>query len=174
MEFNSFEIALQSGFSVEFVELGHVLDGRAFDRWTSLAECPSSRGGTCCGPIALGKFDSRDTLGMMQSWWQGTRQQKGKVSLTVSRSPELLKVDAAALNAKQLAECGRILAGMKDQAFLPANEAYRDNARKDLDAALFEMLGLPEELLEALDVVRLKWCCELSVHGGKRTRPTSA
>ena len=47
--------------------------------------------------------------------------------------------------------------------FLPANEAYRDNTRKLLD--------LPESILEPLDLLRLKWCSEPSVHGGKGTAP---
>ena len=36
---------------------------------------------------------------------------------------------------------------------------------------LIDMLGLPERVLEPLDVLRLKWCSEPSVHGGKRTMP---
>ena len=94
--------------------------------------------------------------------------------LTISRIPDLLTLDAAALDEEQLAECARIFERMKVRSFLPANEAYRDEARKELDVALFSMLGLGRELLKALDVVRLKWCCEPSVHGGKSTRPPSA
>lgn len=114
------------------------------------------------------------TLGLMQFWWQGTRQQKGRVIFTISRIPNLLTLDAAALDEEQLAECAKIFERMKARSFLPANEAYRDEARKELDVALFSMLGLGRELLKALDVVRLKWCCEPSVHGGKSTRPPSA
>ena len=114
------------------------------------------------------------TLGLMQFWWQGARQQQGRVIFTISRIPDLVTLDAAALDGRQLAECGRIFERMRERVFLPANEAYRDDARKELDAALFAMLGLPGELLAALDVVRLKWCCEPSVHGGKATKPESA
>ena len=47
----------------------------------------------------------------------------------------------------------------------------RDNTRKDLDrAVLIELLGLPEDILEPLDLPRQKWCAEPSVHGGKKTR----
>ena len=114
------------------------------------------------------------TLGLMQFWWQGTRQQQGRVIFTISRIPDLVTLDAAALDEEQLAECTGIFERMKARSFLPANEAYRDETRKELDAALFSMLGFGQELLEALEVVRLKWCCEPSVHGGKSTRPPSA
>ena len=114
------------------------------------------------------------TLGLMQFWWQGTRQQQGRVRITISRIPDLVTLDAAALDEEQLAECAKIFERMKARSFLPANEAYRDEARKELDVALFSMLGLGRELLKALDVVRLKWCCEPSVHGGKSTKPDSA
>jgi len=55
--------------------------------------------------------------------------------------------------------------------FLPANEAYRDDARIELDGQVLEILGLPPTMVEALHLVRLKWCAEPSVHGGKNTRP---
>ena len=61
---------------------------------------------------------------------------------------------------------------LKEQKFLPANEAYRDPVRKALDRfLLLELLELPEEILEPFDRLRLQWCAEPSVHGGKRTAP---
>ena len=61
---------------------------------------------------------------------------------------------------------------MREAQFLPANEASRDNTRKELDhRVLIDMLGLPTSVLEPLDLLRLKWCSEPSVHGGKRTGP---
>ena len=50
--------------------------------------------------------------------------------------------------------------------------AYRDNSRKELDhRVLIDMLGLPKSILEPMELLRLKWCSEPSVHGGKRTGP---
>ena len=61
---------------------------------------------------------------------------------------------------------------MRNHKFLPANEAYRDDSRKELDRrVLVEMLGLPESVLDPLELLRLKWCSEPSVHGGKGTGP---
>ena len=36
---------------------------------------------------------------------------------------------------------------------------------------LIDLLGLPTSVLESLDLLRLKWCSEPSVHGGKKTAP---
>lgn len=56
---------------------------------------------------------------------------------------------------------------------LPANEAYRDQARQALDrAVLIDLLGLPEDILDPLDILRRQWCSEPFVHGGKSTRPS--
>lgn len=61
----------------------------------------------------------------------------------------------------------------EDQEFLPANEAYRDRARQDLDEALARrVLHLPRESLARLPSLRVLWCSEPSVHGNKPTRPS--
>ena len=53
------------------------------------------------------------------------------------------------------------------------NEAYHDETRQALDeAVLTDLLGLPEDILEPLALLRLQWCQEPTVHGGKATRPT--
>lgn len=57
--------------------------------------------------------------------------------------------------------------------FLPANEAYRDQARHDLDGALAgRVLHLPKKALAGLARLRVLWCSEPSVHGNKPTRPS--
>ena len=60
----------------------------------------------------------------------------------------------------------------KGRDFLPANEAYRDQARIDLDhAVMVSLLGVQEQILENLSILRQQWCEEPSVHGGKATKP---
>lgn len=60
----------------------------------------------------------------------------------------------------------------KHREFLPANEAYRDPARHDLDEVLARrVLHLPKEALAGLARLRVLWCSEPSVHGNKQTRP---
>ncbi len=114
---------------------------------------------------------ANSTLGLILFWYKGTRQQQGRTRLTISRLPELPVLDIRTLTSSQIELCQNIFERFKERSFLPANEAYRDETRKGLDAALFNMLGLSESLLESLDLLRLKWCQEPSVHGGKSTRP---
>lgn len=112
------------------------------------------------------------TLGMMGFWWLGSRQQQGRARMTVSRLPELLTIDPRELEPSQIAQANRLTADFTRVEFLPANEAYRDANRKALDrAVLIDLLGLPEDLLGPLDLLRRQWCAEPTVHGGKATGP---
>ena len=116
---------------------------------------------------------SNSTLGLMQYWWIGTRQQQGRARVKITALPGLRVLDPRQLSGDQRAACGRIFSEFESRTFLPANEAYRDSTRKDLDQAiLIDLLGMPKKILEPLDLLRLKWCAEPSVHGGKNTRPT--
>ena len=112
------------------------------------------------------------TLGLMLFWWQGSVQQAGRACLTVSRLPDLPVLDPRAFGDVQH-ECARnLLTRFQERTFLPANEAYRDETRQALDAAvLVELLGLSASVLEPLAVLRTQWCSEPTVHGGKATRP---
>ena len=71
-------------------------------------------------------------------------------------------------------QCREVCESFRSRSLLLANEAYRDPVRQDLDAALWHILELPDNLLAHLDLVRDQWCAEPSVHGGKRTRPDCA
>jgi hypothetical protein len=83
-------------------------------------------------------------------------------------------LDVTKLTQGQLDVAEVIFEDMKSSQLLPANEAYHDNSRQELDhRVLIDMLGLPRSVLEPLDLLRLKWCSEPSVHGGKRTAPGS-
>ena len=117
---------------------------------------------------------SNSTLGLILFWWYGTRQQQGRACLTVTKLPELPVLDPRALTTEQSDRCRAIFEEFKDREFLPANEAYRDETRKDLDSALFfgsaSLLQLDPGSEEGLDLLRDQWCAEPSVHGGKATR----
>ena len=118
---------------------------------------------------------ANSTLGLMTFWWLGSRQQQGRAIATISTLPQLPALDASALADEQLERAAAVFARFKDELFLPANEAYRDDARKALDrAVLVELLGLPEAVLSPLDNLRLQWCAEPSVHGGKETAPNGS
>ena len=129
------------------------------------------------------KFDERSheiaytlwgntTLGLLCYWWHSSRQQAGRGRMPITAIRSMPTLDVTKLSPVQLAKAEEIFEDMRDSQFLPANEAYRDNTRKELDhRVLIDMLGLPESILEPLELLRLKWCSEPSVHGGKKTAP---
>ena len=111
------------------------------------------------------------TLGLLAFWWIGSRQQQGRATLTLTQLPGLTVLDPRHLSEEQIAQAEDIFEAFKGKTFLPANEAYRDDARKALDrAVLVDLLRLPEATLESLSILRDQWCAEPSVHGGKSTR----
>ena len=114
---------------------------------------------------------SNTTLGLLAFWWIGSRQQQGRATLTLTQLPRLTVLDPRHLSEGQIAQAEDIFEAFKGAEFLPANEAYRDDARKALDrAVLMDLLRLPEATLELLSILRDQWCAEPSVHGGKSTR----
>ena len=120
-------------------------------------------------PLALW---SNTIIGLMAFWWLGTRQQGGRANLTISKLPRLMTLDTRKLSPEQMKRASEIFDVFKDREFLPANEAWRDEARQALDRAmLIDLLGLPEDIMEPLGLLRRQWCAEPSVHGGKRTAP---
>ena len=114
------------------------------------------------------------TLGLILFWWHGTRQQKGRSTLTISKLPDLPVLDPRPFTEEQENHCRAIFEDFKNREFLPANEAYRDETRKNLDHVLLfgvtSVLKLDPALDEGLDLLRKQWCAEPSVHGGKGTR----
>ena len=109
------------------------------------------------------------TLGLISFWWISTRQHQGRVSLTISKLPTLNVLDPRQLTTKQVTMADEIFDEFQDRKMLPANEAWRDSVRQKLDeAVLIELLQLPQSVLEPLRLLRLQWCAEPSVHGGKR------
>ena len=112
------------------------------------------------------------TLGLIGRWWVGSRQQQGRSILSVGRVDEIPVLDCRALSSEAVAEASEVFARFRLREFLPANEAYRDDTRQDLDqAVLCDLLGLPESVLDPLETLRQQWCREPTVHGGKPTRP---
>ena len=115
------------------------------------------------------------TLGLLMPWWKGTRQQAGRSRIKITAIPDLPVLDPRTLTEEQVTHCQDIYSRFKGREFLPANEAYRDDTRQDLDRELlfgiFSVLKLDPDLEDSLDLLRLQWCSEPSVHGGKKTRP---
>ncbi len=111
------------------------------------------------------------TPGLILFWWKGTRQHQGRAATTLSRLPQLPVLDPRALTPAQIKEARAIFAEFRERSFLPANEAYRDEVRADLDHAILRrLLDLPHDVDDWLRLLRDQWCAEPSVHGGKLTR----
>ena len=164
-------------------KLHHNLDFQLNSQSLALCVTPEPVLGGRAWPSLLPHQDSfeiplllwgNSTLGLMLFWWNGTRQQQGRVSLTVSKLPNLPTINVAALTDEQLRKFENTFGELKSKRFRAANEAYCDDSRKLLDKRIFEILEIPNRLLENLDVLRMKWCCEPSVHGGKKTKPPAA
>ena len=114
---------------------------------------------------------SNTTLGLISFWWRGTRQHGGRARLTIKTLPSLSMLDFEELSAAQIEQAEAVFGEFAARDFLPAHQACRDETRRDLDqAVLIGLLGLDEEVLEPLAVLREQWCSEPSVHGGKRDR----
>ena len=112
------------------------------------------------------------TLGLLAYWWHSSRQQAGRGIMPITAIRAMPTLDVTQLTTEQLAIAEAIFDDLRDAEFLPANEAYRDDSRQELDRrVLIDLLGLPESILQPLALLRLKWCSEPSVHGGKSTRP---
>ena len=116
---------------------------------------------------------SNTSLGILCYWYHSSRQQVGRGRMPVTALRTMPTLDVRKLTRTQLQAAERIFADMRDTAFLPANESYRDPARRELDErVLTEILTLPPALVaEPLTLLRQKWCSEPSVHGGKKTAP---
>lgn len=113
------------------------------------------------------------TLGLLLYWWHSSRQQAGRGSMPITAIRTMPTLDVTSLSDAQLQVAESIFDDMRNREFLPANEAYRDESRKELDRrVLVDLLGLPEDkVMDPLELLRLKWCSEPSVHGGKGTGP---
>ena len=122
-------------------------------------------------PLALWM---NSTLGLFSFWCTGTRQQNGRSRITITRLPALLALDVRCLSDKQLNTADQIFGEFADKDLLPANDAYRDKVRQDLDrAVMIDLLGLPHDVLEPLALLREKWCAEPTVRGRKRMHAVS-
>lgn len=140
---------------------GESIGGRAWPNF--LAEDPRWE-----KPLALW---ANSTLGLMCFWWIGMRQQQGRAMLTISRLPRLLVLDPRGLSDEQIDKAHSAFDRCRERELLPANEAFRDEARHKIDrAVLVDVLGLPKALMKPLAALRETWCAEPTVHGGKTTR----
>ena len=86
------------------------------------------------------------TLGMATYWLESDRGQDGRGGTTVTHIPDIPVLDVTQLDPAQLRAAVRIFDDLKSKKMKPANEAWHDDVRKDLDARLLtEVLHLDVE-----------------------------
>lgn len=137
-----------------------------------------SLGGRCWPTLILDADDQakalcvwlNSTLGMAIYWLDSNRSQDGRGQTSVTAIPNLPVLDVRALDSPRLAAAVAIFDDLKASPMLPANEAYRDPVRQEIDRRIFtEVLGLDDEAVEQLAILRNQWCAEPTVTGTKKT-----
>ena len=110
------------------------------------------------------------TLGIISYWIESNRTQNGRGGTTVTAIPNIPTLDLRRLTAAQLAAAVQIYDDLCQERMLPANEAYRDPVRQELDRRLLvAVLDLDDTAVEQLAILRNQWCMEPTVTGGKST-----
>ena len=112
------------------------------------------------------------TLGMMVYWLESNRNQDGRGGTTVTAIPDILVLDVTKLTGAQLEASVRIFDDINELVLLPANQAWEDPVRQQLDKrVLTEVLGLDNLAVDQMDLLRRQWCSEPTVTSTKETGP---
>lgn len=112
------------------------------------------------------------TLGLISYWINSNRSQGARGGTTVTAIPYLPILDFSKLSKKQMKAAVQIYDDICEKRLLPANEAWRDPVRQEIDRRLLtEVLGLDDDAVEQLAILRNQWCREPTVTGTKRTGP---
>ncbi len=112
------------------------------------------------------------TLGLISYWINSNRSQSGRGSTTVRAIPNIPTLDVTKLDIDKLQAAVKIYDDLCQKPMLPANEAYRDPVRQELDRRLLkEVLSLDDSAVEQLAILRNQWCREPTVTGTKNTGP---
>ena len=112
------------------------------------------------------------TLGIALYWLESDRGQDGRGGTTITAIPAIPVLDVPKLEDAQITATVEIFDDLQLKELLPANEAWRDPVRQELDRRLFtEVLGLNESHVERLDILRRQWCKEPTVTSAKGTGP---
>ena len=110
------------------------------------------------------------TLGIMCFWFESNRTQTTRGITSVTAIPNIATLDIRRLSPDRLAAAVAIFDDLCRERMLPANEAYRDPVRHEIDRRfLVEVLGLGEESVEQFAILRNQWCAEPTVTGTKKT-----
>ena len=105
------------------------------------------------------------TPGLMTYWWLGSKQQQGRIILTISTLQSLIALDTRQFDGSMFDKVDEIFERFKSVEFLPANKCAQDENRIALDEALLiELLDFPRSIVDEFNFIRLQWCAEPRVH----------
>ena len=110
------------------------------------------------------------TLGLMCYWVAANRVQGTRSMTTPTAIPGIATLDLRRLDTVRLQAAVDIFNDMCREPMLPANEAYRDPVRHEIDRRfLTDVLALDDDAVEQFGILREMWCAEPTVTGAKRT-----
>ena len=105
------------------------------------------------------------TLGLVTFWFKGTRQQKERSRIQLIALDTLPIYDMRGLTDAQVDLAKHVFKKFAAQELLQASAADSDPVRQEMDrAVLVDVFGLPEDIMEPLELLREKWCMEPSVN----------
>lgn len=109
---------------------------------------------------------SNTTPGVLLHWYFGNRSQVLLADHTVSSFPNTPTLNVKVLSTTQLKQAYEILDEFSECEMLPMNQMHQDSTRQELDRrVLVDLLQMPAEILEYLQLVRQWWCDEPTVKG---------
>ena len=111
---------------------------------------------------------ANSTLGMMVHWTQGQRTQAGRSTTQIGALGQIPCPKLDKIGDNKLDFAAATFDELATQQMSPACQAHADDTRREIDAAVVRMLGLPQGVNESIDELRLLWCSEPSVHGQNR------
>ncbi len=108
------------------------------------------------------------SLGLLVHWAMSSHTQNGLGYASRKQIKNMPVLDTSRLTHRQLELLSETFNQAKDLPMLPANEAWRDRIRAELDRrVLEEALGLGEEATELARSLCRRWCLEPTVQGRK-------
>ena len=108
------------------------------------------------------------SLGLLTHWSRSNRTQNGLGYLNRLQTGKLPLLDVTQLTNRQLDRMEKIFEQVKESPMLPANEAWQDPIRAQLDQrVLTEVLELKREAVDWIRDLRNRWCMEPTVQARK-------
>ncbi|MXX95595.1 MAG: N-6 DNA methylase [Gammaproteobacteria bacterium] len=108
---------------------------------------------------------ANSTLGMIVHWTQGQRTHAGRSTTQIGAIKAIPSPDFSKLDENALRFAHQTASTLLQKSLQPACQAHCDPIRKEIDFAVVKMLQLPEQVIAAIEDLRLLWSKEGSVHG---------